>query len=333
MGLRDFEEKAINYCARDSRTMTCKTLNEIERISYYYENEESALKDVLEDRIKHPRSTRALDFIASSFEWCCGFATTQKLEKISMNDQELAERVPKIQQGLKETLMSIGKESRKFEEFQNKEGGVFVKIEERIRIIEKFAAVAHNRVTLQLNETEKTMLSEVYNSYMNLKRIIINLRTTRENSVVNDCRHHFIPQMLLPSTILKEDLRRLEEQIRKENQELAIPVSDVWINYTLPICDCTVVGGNITLQIRTPIRGQGRHWSLYELVSVPFGWNNNTCRIRHESAYVAVSGAKNAAIRTISGVGLHHCKPYENRLCFWHVLMRTQCTVRRVSED
>lgn len=112
------------------------------------------------------------------------------------------------------------------------------------------------------------------------------------------------------------DLRTLEKKLLQDEQELAIPVSDVWTLYTLQISDCTVTGDRITVQIRIPIRERNNQWSLYEMISVPFAWYNNTCRIQHESAYVAVSEGAQKRVKPISGVSLHHCRPFHDRLCF-----------------
>ncbi|KAJ3645257.1 hypothetical protein Zmor_022927 [Zophobas morio] len=121
---------------------------------------------------------------------------------------------------------------------------------------------------------------------------------------------------ILPPSVLRADLIVLQDNIANHRQELAISVGDAEVLYTLPICDCMLTEKTITVHIRIPVRTKGFSWSLFELIAVPFKWHNQTCKTQHESVYVAVSKLVSRQVRAISGVSLHHCKPFENKLCF-----------------
>ncbi|KYB24698.1 hypothetical protein TcasGA2_TC031841 [Tribolium castaneum] len=315
------EINPINYCSRGEGKVGCKIIDEMGRLSTIYERERSMLGQMVDSQVKAGHQTnrrfqRALDFIASSFEWCCGFATQQKFNKLAMTEGELAQHVEEIQRGLSETLKNIGKESHEFAAYQKEAATAFEKVEKRMHIIEKLAMDMTNNNNIHMEEDEKLITAAVYNTYLNLKRTLNNLRTMEENEIATACKQHLIPQTILPPAILRKDLQKLALHIQQHEQELAIPMSNIWMLYTLPISDCTLTGGNITIQARIPIRRKGYTWTLYELISVPFAWYNHTCRIQHESTYVAISNGKKTETRTISGVSLHHCRPFENKLCF-----------------
>ncbi|XP_064214046.1 uncharacterized protein LOC135266736 [Tribolium castaneum] len=315
------EINPINYCSRGEGKVGCKIIDEMGRLSTIYERERSMLGQMVDSQVKAGHQTnrrfqRALDFIASSFEWCCGFATQQKFNKLAMTEGELAQHVEEIQRGLSETLKNIGKESHEFAAYQKEAATAFEKVEKRMHIIEKLAMDMTNNNNIHMEEDEKLITAAVYNTYLNLKRTLNNLRTMEENEIATACKQHLIPQTILPPAILRKDLQKLALHIQQHDQELAIPMSNIWMLYTLPISDCTLTGGNITIQARIPIRRKGYTWTLYELISVPFAWYNHTCRIQHESTYVAISNGKKTETRTISGVSLHHCRPFENKLCF-----------------
>ncbi|CAH0562991.1 unnamed protein product [Brassicogethes aeneus] len=69
--------------------------------------------------------------------------------------------------------------------------------------------------------------------------------------------------------------------------------------------------------VKVPIRRENFRWQLYELVTTPFAWHNQTCHIQHEALCleIAIRNQKEVAL-TISGTNLHQCKPYENKLCY-----------------
>ncbi|KAJ3640269.1 hypothetical protein Zmor_003578 [Zophobas morio] len=81
-------------CGENGKSLNCQFVKEIERLSNLYDGERSMLRQLIEGQIGREqgvRRKRALDFIASSFEWCCGFATQHKFKKLAAYEQQLAE--------------------------------------------------------------------------------------------------------------------------------------------------------------------------------------------------------------------------------------------------
>lgn len=93
--------------------------------------------------------------------------------------------------------------------------------------------------------------------------------------------------------------------------QLSIPRSELAQYYKLPIVDCGI--SKIVIHVKVPVTQANREWKLVELLTTPFGWENDTCMIMHDILYLAVS---QKSMRPISGAGLHQCRPYHDRMCF-----------------
>ncbi|KAF5301790.1 hypothetical protein FQA39_LY10575 [Lamprigera yunnana] len=116
---------------------------------------------------------------------------------------------------------------------------------------------------------------------------------------------------------LAADLTALEKDINSKKYRLAIPVEQLLKYYKLDIADCTVADQKIYIHIRVPIIQGKTEWKLYELITTPFAWNDETCIIMHDTLYIAVNEkAKVPAVKVISGTALRHCKPYHDKLCY-----------------
>lgn len=135
----------------------------------------------------------------------------------------------------------------------------------------------------------------------------------RNNEILHSCKSHFIPMSILPPKVLKHDLYNLEKSILKFNYSLAIPINELSRYYKIAITDCTISSNKIIVHVKIPIKHVDRDWKLLELLTTPFAWNDETCVVMHDTMYLAVS---NKIMRPISGVGLHQCKPYHDKLCF-----------------
>ncbi|KAJ8910407.1 hypothetical protein NQ315_011371 [Exocentrus adspersus] len=105
-----------------------------------------------------------------------------------------------------------------------------------------------------------------------------------------DCKQHLIPMGILQPTILRKDLKKLDWELEQLGQGLAIPPGSISRYYQLPICDCAVTEESIVIHVRVPIT-------------------------QRELAY-HLAVADQGELRTISGAGLHQCKPFHDKLCY-----------------
>ncbi|XP_050310807.1 uncharacterized protein LOC126746540 [Anthonomus grandis grandis] len=244
------------------------------------------------------REKRSLDFIGSGLSWCCGVATLQKLNMVENSDDEIRKRL--------------------VQDYEKLVAATFSDTELRIKSIERFTKQLENKVANTTNEQELLIMTNLYNGYLNLKRMVLLVRTLRRQAIVNSCRHHKIPAEIVNPQVLKRDLEDFESKIANSEQGLAIPTSELAAYFEMPICDCSFTKSSIYVHIKIPIIKKNRNWQLLELITTPFAWYNQTCIIRHQPLYIAVSknGNNEGDLRQISGTGLHECKPYQNKLCY-----------------
>ncbi|KAG5865933.1 hypothetical protein JTB14_029024 [Gonioctena quinquepunctata] len=166
---------------------------------------------------------------------------------------------------------------------------------------------------------DRLLASIVTNEFHNLKHIIELTRAMRRQGAMTSCRQHQIPISILDPGILVHDLQNSEVELKNVQQELAISTKDLDKYYQLPLCDCTFSNQKIIIHISIPINCQSHSWELFELITTPFAWFNRTCKIEHKDIFLAVSinpYQESNQIRQISGSGLKHCKPHEDKLCY-----------------
>lgn len=144
------------------------------------------------------------------------------------------------------------------------------------------------------------------------------VRQFKKRDIMNTCNQNSIPIAVIEPTVLYKDLLTLQKQLNARGQDLAIPVKDVSRLYQIPICDCTLSHNNIIIHVKIPIIQQTKQWTLFELKTTPFKWDQETCVIEHGILYLAVSPdlSMEDNIRQIAGMGLHNCKPYHDKLCY-----------------
>lgn len=114
-------------------------------------------------------------------------------------------------------------------------------------------------------------------------------------------------------------MKKLKLEIEKSEQDIAIPLKQISTYYELPISECSFFQNKILVLVKIPVIQKNQHWDLFELVTSPFAWFNQTCTIPHQTLFLAVNNEPTQdkqSLRQISGSGLHQCKPYHDKLCF-----------------
>lgn len=264
------------------------------------------------------RRRRALDFIGSGLSWCCGVATMQKLNLVEETEKHVVQRLNKINEGVSETIKKISEDSKHFKEYEKSVAKAFETTETRIKYIERYTEEIQKSIKNSVDKQEVLTLNMLYNQYLSLKRIVLLTRALRRHAIINSCKDHKIPSDLVNPRILIKDLNELNKEIFPSGQGLAIQTPEISRYYEIPICDCSFTSTKLFIHIKVPIIQNNRQWQLYELVTTPFAWFNQTCSISHEPLYMAVSVTKHLkdSMRQISGTGLHQCKPYHDKLCY-----------------
>ncbi|KAK4883373.1 hypothetical protein RN001_006692 [Aquatica leii] len=125
---------------------------------------------------------------------------------------------------------------------------------------------------------------------------------------------HKIPSIIVNPQSLQIDLEKLSIELSKKGYSIAIPINELSRYYKLFISDCSTTENKLYVHIKIPIVLANQEWKLYELITTPFAWNNETCVLMHETLFMTVS--HNKTLKSISGTSLHHCKPYHDKLCY-----------------
>lgn len=309
----------------DNRNPNCIILNSLNQLKVSYEKEfdslarswsPSYLKNCSEPK---GRSKRALDFLGEGLSWCCGVATQHKLDSLTMSEQNLKLKLSKLTQGISKSFSTISQNSKKFMEYEKSVANTFKSTEDRIHKLESYTEQVTNSVTEFEKEESYFLLSVLNNQFENLRHIIEVTRALKRQGIINSCRQHQIPISILDPAVLRHDLEKLEGELAKLGQKLAVPLHDLSKLYQVPICDCGFNGDKVFINIRIPVVQMGQSWELFELITTPFAWENQTCIIKHEPLFLAVSKSpliSRSYVRQISGSGLRHCQPFNDRLCY-----------------
>ncbi|XP_074034574.1 uncharacterized protein [Leptinotarsa decemlineata] len=266
---------------------------------------------------RHILDKRSLDFLGDALNWCCGVATENKLEGMILNENTLKEKMFNIKKGLTKSIRAISENSIKFKQYEKSVAMSFRTTEKHIHDLEGFIDNLKNDINSEENEQNQILNSLLNNEFQSLKNIIQVGRAIKRQGILASCRQHQIPIAILDPSILLHDLSNLLKELQNSNQTLAISINDISKYYQLPICDCTFTDDNIFIHVRIPISQQFHSWELYQLVTTPFAWHNQTCKIIHDTVFLAVSNFKQSIqLRQISGTGLQHCKPFHDKLCY-----------------
>lgn len=265
------------------------------------------------------RNKRSLDFIGDGLSWCCGVATQHKLDSLVLNEAQLRKKLERVNSGLDHVLQNIASNSQAFKNYSDSMAITIDTIQEKIYQLARMQKDENKKIANLSSELDESTLYLINLLFHSVQNSVLSAHALHNSEIMQDCRSHKIPNLIVIPKVLKVDLKRLNTILSDSNQELAIPLSDISKYYKLPLCDCVISNSDLTIHIRIPITQKGSTWKLYELLTTPFAWNNETCVIMHDTMYLAVSETStdgNLAMRPVSGTGLHNCKPYEHRLCY-----------------
>ena len=253
--------------------------------------------------------------------WCCGAIDETTFSELATEQQVLKEQVNRLTSGLQNSLKSIFSQTPVFSAFEKDIKGTIDDMHQYMRRIETAEQEQFTRISGKEDATHTNLIG-LYSLIHRLTRRTAKVAQLLSNQeTLASCRQHQIPAAVLPPDVLYKDLQRLEETLRAEGHQLAIPIDRLGRYYKLSLCDCAFSQGNITLHLRIPIIRENQHWTLMELVLVPFAWNNQKCILQNPPLFLAVSQDPTnphipAIVRPITGLSIHECKPHRDRMCY-----------------
>ncbi|KAF5285232.1 hypothetical protein FQA39_LY16731 [Lamprigera yunnana] len=162
------------------------------------------------------------------FSWCCGVATERKIDDLIVEHAQVIKFINNLRQGLRNSVQQINATSEIFNKYHETVRKGFDKTDTKIRLVTSYI-------------------------YSTLTRLLRIERPTVQAEVLNTCKDHKIPALIVQPLGLAADLTALEKDINSKNYRLAIPVEQLSKYYKLDIVDCTVADQKIYIHIRVPI--------------------------------------------------------------------------------
>ncbi|CAG7680993.1 unnamed protein product [Allacma fusca] len=133
------------------------------------------------------------------------------------------------------------------------------------------------------------------------------------------CTQHTIPEKMIPPPNLIKELRKLEMLLFLDGKQLAIPISNIYEYYKIPIVDCIFSTDKATIVVNIPIKRSDTNWQLFEIIPSKFAFNGQVCELYPQDArYLAVSSQKSVLLDHHNS---RHCSMHDHRLC-----LIPQCT-------
>lgn len=132
--------------------------------------------------------------------------------------------------------------------------------------------------------------------------------------VIDHCKNHKLPSILLAPNILAEDLKTLNKKLENEHLTLAIPYTNIMSYYTRPSTSCHMTIDEILISIKIPLITLGSKWEIFDYIPIPFTHKNEICYIHAEQSYLAINSNENI-IKLISGNSLKFCDKSDG-LCY-----------------
>jgi len=154
----------------------------------------------------------------------------------------------------------------------------------------------------------------IFHVIQNLNRVT---EIQQYSDILSHCRNGLIPITAVPLDTLRRDMQGLESELNLHGHKLAIPLDNVMAMYSFPIASCSFAKNIIGIHIRVPIKRDDSDFTLYEVVNIPFVYENSVCTLAHSPTYLARDGNDVVAIQ---GTQLSKC-PVDSGLCYvpeWH---------------
>lgn len=256
---------------------------------------------------------RSLEFLGEGLAWCCGVATEKKLKTIALTERDTKIRLNSIENGLTKTIKTLTVNSKNLQEYTRQVDIAIDKTNSQTKTLEQTLRTLKQQISDSAKSTENNTLALIFTQFQTVKKILYLTRTLRKEKIFSACKDNKLPVSLVSVPILQADLNVLRTELNSYGQDLAIPLTDLINYYELPISECSFWNNKVTVHIKVPVVPIHTKWQLFELITTPFAWENQTCTIQHQNLYLAVS---KSSTRQISGTSLHHCSPYKNKLCY-----------------
>jgi len=251
------------------------------------------------------RHKRAIEIIGDFYNWCCGLAKQKSVDTILVNQGNLDHFTQELEQQITEEHKNIVRSTTLFSSHLNE-------LEEAINEIEhtegtEIKAIAKNEKLLE--ESEESAQEEIFSLAIGLHQGILNQAWI---TTVADCRQSRLPLFLINHATLRKELRYLSHELDGHNKELAVPLERLDEYFRYQLTSCLFSSKKVIVTLKVPVRTKKIKYETFEIIPLPFMYNNNICQVDLNVNFVATT--RHRTIPIISAME-QHCNPYASQLC------------------
>lgn len=261
------------------------------------------------------RKRRGIELFGQIMHFCCNLVTASDVTAMGAGVSDVNTALHDLQNNIvsdHQELFNLTNSMSQFNfELQASYNMTFNQIKnlkQEITNLVNFENESDNVIHEALNIIYKKIIHMIHNEF------IISAYTKMSETMMQ-CNNKKLSKFLVSETILIQDLKILESNLVKNNFELSISVKNIQKYYNLNIVSCVLQGEELVVSVKVPIRQLGHNWKLFEIINVPFAFNNQTCSVKHDVQYLAVTN-DGTYKKAITGAATHQCRPYEDSLCY-----------------
>jgi hypothetical protein len=237
----------------------------------------------------HSRHKRGLLIFQDLLEFCCNSANTGQIIDLQNSDSRLSKQFNVLREAVADNhknLLSFDRQIR----------SVASLMEHNIKNIARISFASGEQIAL------KTTIA-----------YYIQLLMLHFRQITQFCHQNLIPPNVISSKTLADDLLKLKSELSSHDQVLAIPISDIAEYYKVKIARCRISDNEIEISVKIPIVSSENSFSIFEVIPIPFAYQNQICEIKIEKSLV-IFEQNSRKLYVLSGAQLQACNIAE-KLC------------------
>lgn len=253
------------------------------------------------------RPKRGLKFLGEALKWCCTTLIEEDGNKLLTNERTLKHNYDE----LKDALIDEHKDILSF----SKDVQISIQdIHSLMNLLDTKLSEIHTEVDNKFSPIEQRQ--RTFDLYIHISTIMFNylVEYHKISSVLQSCKNHQLPSILVSQDILKNDLTKLEKTASKLNQELTLPISNLIPYYHLKLINCHIINNQLEVELKVPLKIKKTEFQLYEYTPLKFRSHDfQLCEWAQDTATL-IFEVNTQAVYTLMGKDLQECNP-QKHLC------------------
>lgn len=216
----------------------------INKLNDYLENKITSYQvDISEEEM---REKRGIQILGDFYNWCCNLITKEEIFPLYDNQERMNRNYKELRGALIDSHADLFNISTKLNNFTREINEGFKNIHETFNIFLSDTLRHENNALDSLLKTQELTVNTLN---VLQKHILID----HFRDVLEHCKNHKIPAILLSPQILGEDLKELDKKLFNEKLTLAIPHSNIMAYFTHPLATCHLSQDEILINVKIPL--------------------------------------------------------------------------------